>query len=56
MKYTYLGHSCFQLEINGITIIVDPFIRYNPKASHIDASSLRADFIFISLGHQDHVA
>jgi L-ascorbate metabolism protein UlaG (beta-lactamase superfamily) len=56
MKYTYLGHSCFQLEINGITVIVDPFIRYNPKASHIDVSALRADFILISHGHQDHVA
>lgn len=56
MKYTFLGHSCFQLEINGITIIVDPFIRYNPKAAHIDVSALRADFVLISHGHQDHVA
>ncbi len=56
MKFTYLGHACFAIEINGITIIVDPFITPNPLAAHIDITQLKADYIFVSHGHEDHIA
>jgi len=36
MNITFYGHACFGIEVNGIHIIVDPFITGNPKASHID--------------------
>lgn len=56
MKFTFLGHACFQIEINGSTIVFDPFIRPNELAKHIDFESLKADYIFLSHAHVDHVA
>ena len=56
MKITYLGHSCFQLEMKGQKIITDPFIRPNELAKGIDFNNLEADFILVSHGHADHTA
>ncbi len=56
MQLTYLGHSCFQLEMSGKLIIFDPFIRGNELARSVDFSSLKADYIFVSHGHEDHTA
>jgi L-ascorbate metabolism protein UlaG (beta-lactamase superfamily) len=55
MNITFYGHACFGIEINGIQILVDPFISGNPKASHIDVNSLQADYILVTHAHQDHV-
>jgi len=55
MNITFYGHACFGIEVNGIHIIVDPFITGNPKASHIDIASLKADYILVTHAHQDHV-
>lgn len=56
MKLTYYGHSCFGMEINGTHLLFDPFITPNALAKHIDVSKIKADYIFISHGHADHVA
>lgn len=56
MQFTYLGHSCFQLDVAGKTLIFDPFIRPNPLAADIDFESLKADYILVSHGHVDHTA
>lgn len=56
MKLTYLGHSSFLFEIGGYNVLVDPFIRPNALAKHIDVDTLKADFILLSHGHGDHVA
>lgn len=55
MKYTYYGQSCFGLEINGKHLLFDPFISDNPLAKHIDIHQIKADYIFVSHGHGDHV-
>jgi L-ascorbate metabolism protein UlaG (beta-lactamase superfamily) len=55
LKVTYYGHACFTVEVNGKTLLFDPFITPNPLASHIDISSISADFILISHGHGDHI-
>lgn len=55
MTITYLGHAAFLLEIAGKHIIVDPFISANPLASHINIDDLKADYILLTHGHQDHV-
>ncbi|WP_299126866.1 metal-dependent hydrolase [uncultured Winogradskyella sp.] len=55
MKITYYGHACLSIEINNTHILVDPFISGNEKASHIDINSLKADYIFITHAHQDHI-
>jgi len=56
MQFTYYGHACFLVEAGGKKLLFDPFIRYNEKASHIEIEAIEADYIFISHGHQDHVA
>ena len=56
MNITYYGHSCFSVVINGKHLLFDPFITYNELAKHIDASSVSADYILISHGHEDHIA
>ena len=55
MKIKYLGHSCFSIEINKVTILIDPFISGNTLASHIEISTLKADFLLLTHAHQDHV-
>lgn len=56
MKTTYYGHSCFAVEAGGKTLLFDPFITGNPLAHAIDVNSVRADYLLISHGHEDHIA
>jgi L-ascorbate metabolism protein UlaG (beta-lactamase superfamily) len=55
-KITYYGHSCFSIEISGKSILFDPFITPNPKASMIDVSTIQPDLILVTHGHGDHIA
>ncbi len=54
MKITFYGHACLGIEIKGKHILVDPFITGNPKASHIDSTSIPVDYILLTHAHQDH--
>ncbi|HJT73014.1 MAG TPA: metal-dependent hydrolase [Chitinophaga sp.] len=56
MKLTYYGHSSFAVEIRGRKIVFDPFITHNELAKAIDINKIEADYIFVSHGHDDHVA
>lgn len=56
MKLTFYGHACFAVEIKGKKILFDPFISPNELAKDIDIDKIEADYIFISHGHEDHVA
>lgn len=56
MKITYYGHACFLLETKDNKVLFDPFISPNELAKHIDISSIEADYILLSHGHEDHVA
>lgn len=55
MNLTYYGHACFSIEVNGKILLFDPFISGNELAKHIDIKSIKADYILLSHGHQDHV-
>jgi len=56
MKATYYGQSCVGFDFNGTEVLLDPFIQYNSLAANINVQELRPDYIFLSHGHQDHVA
>ena len=56
MEFTFYGHACFGVNIGGEHILFDPFISPNEKAKAIDVSGIKADYILISHGHEDHVA
>ncbi|WP_130734635.1 metal-dependent hydrolase [Flavobacterium sp. J27] len=54
MKITFYGHACLGIEVNEVSILIDPFISGNPKASHINIDALKADYILLTHAHQDH--
>lgn len=56
MNITYYGHSCFGVEVGGKNLLFDPFITPNDLAKHIDINTIKADYILISHGHEDHIA
>lgn len=56
MKITYFGHSSFGVELNGQSLVFDPFITPNELAKSVDISKIKADFILVSHGHEDHIA
>ncbi len=51
---TWLGHSCFQIDTAGKTILIDPFISDNPAATVL-AEDLDPDIIAVTHGHGDHL-
>ena len=55
MKFTYYGHSAFAVFAGGKHLLFDPFISGNPLADDIDIDEVKADYIFITHGHYDHV-
>ncbi|WP_373523973.1 metal-dependent hydrolase [Aquiflexum sp.] len=56
IELTYFGHSSYLVKVNQKSILFDPFISPNPKASNIDVASIKPDYVLISHGHEDHVA
>lgn len=56
MELTFYGHACFLVNTGDTKILFDPFISPNPQAKDIDISNITADYIFVSHGHEDHVA
>lgn len=54
MKFTYYGHSCFCISVNGRKLLFDPFVSGNEQAKDISVSDIEADYIFLSHGHVDH--
>jgi len=42
--------------VNGKHLLFDPFISPNELANTIDVNTVKADYILISHGHQDHIA
>jgi len=56
MKITYYGHSCFSLEINGKRLVFDPYISPNHDARQILVEEIKADYVLLSHGHEDHIA
>jgi L-ascorbate metabolism protein UlaG (beta-lactamase superfamily) len=55
MVITYYGHSCFSVNISGKTLLFDPFISGNSLAKKISVGDIKADYILLSHGHEDHV-
>ena len=56
MNFSYYGHSCFCIEIDGCRLLFDPFISGNELTKNkVDVDAIEADYILVSHGHQDHI-
>ena len=56
MHITYLGHACFTIETNGVKVLIDPFLKSNPKYfAQLWELAKQPDYILITHGHGDHV-
>ncbi|MCK6578250.1 MAG: metal-dependent hydrolase [Anaerolineae bacterium] len=54
IKLTWLGHSAFNLEIDGHAVVVDPFLTGNPLAPFA-AEAIHPELILLSHAHGDHL-
>ncbi|HWI74451.1 MAG TPA: metal-dependent hydrolase [Baekduia sp.] len=54
MQIQFLGHAAFALEHDGKTVLIDPFLTGNPKAT-VTADEVDADVILLTHGHGDHL-
>lgn len=52
-KFHYINHACFMIKKNNSAIIFDPFLDGNPEG--LQANDIKANYIFISHGHFDHL-
>jgi L-ascorbate metabolism protein UlaG (beta-lactamase superfamily) len=53
---TWLGHATFRLDTDdGKRVYVDPFLSGNPKAPENEKTPERADAIYLTHGHGDHL-
>lgn len=53
-KLQYLSHSCFLIETGGKTLLIDPFLTGNPKAT-VKPGDLKPDYVLLTHGHGDHL-
>jgi L-ascorbate metabolism protein UlaG (beta-lactamase superfamily) len=53
-KLTYLSHSAFLLEGSQGSVVIDPFLSENPKAT-IAPEAIKVDFVLLTHGHGDHL-
>jgi L-ascorbate metabolism protein UlaG (beta-lactamase superfamily) len=54
VKVTWYGHAVLDLDVDGIKVLVDPFLKGNPAAT-ISPEQVNPQFILVSHGHNDHI-
>jgi len=54
MEIRYYGHATFELADDETSVLIDPFLTGNPKAS-VSADDLNPTAILVTHGHGDHV-
>ena len=56
IQLTWLGHSTFRVETpGGKTIIIDPWVKGNPKCPEAEKTVKKVDVLLCTHGHFDHI-
>ncbi|WP_269582533.1 metal-dependent hydrolase [Roseibium sp. Sym1] len=58
MKLTWYGHSAFKIEIDGASILIDPFLTGNPSFPDdltVDRVADGVTHVVLTHGHDDHI-
>jgi L-ascorbate metabolism protein UlaG (beta-lactamase superfamily) len=53
MDIHYIGHATFEFSDGDTTVLIDPFLTGNPKAT-VTADDVNPDVILLTHGHGDH--
>ncbi|MDB6169088.1 MAG: beta-lactamase domain protein [Verrucomicrobia bacterium] len=54
MKLKYFGHSAFLLEIGGVRLAIDPFLKANPHGA-VKLTSVACEYVLCTHAHEDHI-
>ncbi|OPH57186.1 metal-dependent hydrolase [Paenibacillus ferrarius] len=54
MNLTFHGQSCIEIRFKEHAIIIDPFLRHNPKAI-VKPEDIKVSYILVTHGHNDHL-
>jgi L-ascorbate metabolism protein UlaG (beta-lactamase superfamily) len=55
IKLTWLGHATFRIEIDGQTVLVDPWVMGNPLCPDKEKKLKKVDVMLCTHGHFDHI-
>ncbi|MFD2613091.1 metal-dependent hydrolase [Paenibacillus gansuensis] len=53
IRITFHGHSCIQLETEGHSVIIDPFLNGNPAAT-AKPDEIKVHYVLLTHAHNDH--
>lgn len=54
-ELNYIGHSSFLIKTGKLNILIDPYIKGNPKSSVKISDLKNIDVILVTHGHSDHL-
>lgn len=54
LSFKWLGHSAFQLNVDGRIVLIDPFLTGNPLGA-ASAADMNPEIILLSHAHGDHI-
>jgi L-ascorbate metabolism protein UlaG (beta-lactamase superfamily) len=54
LKLTYLSHSAWLIETGQFTIVIDPFLKGNPRAK-VKPEDIKPDYVIVTHAHGDHL-
>ena len=56
LTVTWLGHATWSIDVDGVSIVVDPFLKPNNPSASVTVADLAPQFILVTHGHGDHTA
>jgi len=51
----WIGHAAFEVELDGLLILIDPWIEGNPSSCYKLDDVRRADYVLVTHDHSDHM-